>query len=166
MDFLYLLAEAKEAPIITESFLKWVCGFMGLAISGLFYFLRDLVKSQLADKNKQIEEAPAKQKALESSLENRYKSRLADRDTRIVSLEKELTIMRVERLKFLQAQIEDAKLQEKGLTELSEDYNNLVINHIEPLLEQGANDREQLKRLIERCVVILEYYRKKRERTP
>jgi hypothetical protein len=165
MDILYLLAGAKDSPLITESFLKWVCGFMGAAIVALFAYVREIIKEQKADLKKQIEDAPDRNKNIEEPIRARYVELIEDKETKIVGMEKELTGLRVERLQFLQSQIEDAKLQEKGFAELSEDYNALVTDHIEPLLAQSIQDKEKLVEVIRRCTEVLEYYRRRRERS-
>jgi chromosome segregation ATPase len=137
MDFLNLIAEAS-APLITESFLKWVVGGMSLAIAALAGYIKTVISEKQTWLHKQIEEAPAKREKMEAGIRGRYKEVIDQKDEEIDKLEKDLKEMQIERFQFLQAQIEDAKKQEKGLQELTSDYSDLI-EEITPLLEEGVN---------------------------
>ena len=149
MDLLFLLADATQQPLITESFLKWVVGGMSVAILGLCAYIKTLTKERKDYLQKQIDDAPEKRNSIENALRERYQVVIGKKDEEIEKLEGEVKGLHGERLKLLQLQIEDAKKQEKGLQDLSEDYNNLI---------------SDLKPLIENNVEVLTYYRKRRER--
>lgn len=149
MDMLSLLAEASQQPLITESFLKWVVGGMSIAIVGLAAYIKALNSERKDYLQKQIDEAPSKRNEIEGALRGRYQAVIDKKDEEIEKLEADIKDLHIERLQFLQLQIEDAKKQEKGLEELTEDYNNLI---------QG------LKPLIQNNVEVLDYYRQRRER--
>lgn len=141
--FIELLADSN-APLITESFLKWVVGGMALGYVGLVTYIKALVAKNheiLGSYNNQRNE-------IENPLRDRYTKILDQKDGEIDKLESEIARLYQERLEILKAQIEDSKKQEYSLAELSRDYNELV-DHIIPLIENNVD--------------LLNYYRDRRE---
>jgi hypothetical protein len=159
MDFLYLIAEgAKSVPstVIDENFVKWLAGFLVAGYAPLLFFLKQLLdqrktllEGQVADANTRAGMTEEIRKELEDEIRKRYQKVIEDKDVDYDKIEVEVKEMRVEKLYMLTKQIEDGHLQEKALSQLSEDYNE-ALSELKPVLSEN--------------VEVLQYYRTKRER--
>ena len=142
------LAAAPEAAIITESFLKWVCGGMGGAIIGLCIYIKSLLDKREVQFQKQVDDEKALRREVETDVRNRFLSVIAGKDKEIDEAGAEVRRMREEKFAMLEAQVRDGTRQQLGFEELSKDYETLV-KIMEPLV--GEN------------IKVLNYYRERRE---
>ena len=157
MDFLFLIAEGKAASsVIDENFVKWLAGFLVAGYAPLLYYLKQLLAQRKELLEKQIDAAETRmtltesiRKELEGEIRERFLGVIQEKDKDNDEIEQEIKEMRRERLQMLTQQIEDGHRQEKSLSKVSEDYNELV---------------QELKPLISENVDVLQYYRNKRER--
>jgi cell division protein FtsN len=147
---LILAAADSGQPLITESFLKWVVGGMGGAIGVLAKYTKSLIDQRNSYLEEQVDNADKSRAAIEEEVRNRFLPVISDKDEEIKRLESEVDKLTEEKIKFLKAQIEDAKQQDKGLVEVTEDYKNLIDGHLLPVLRSNID--------------VLEYYKQKRER--
>ena len=151
------VAVATDKAAFGEDFVKWLALLLSGGYVPMFVFIKSLLDQRNDLLQKQIDEAPANaarnesiRRDIETEIRSRYSDIIKAKDVEITALDSDIREMRAEKYRMLEAQIEDAKKQDKGLRDLTNDYKSLVEDHI------GV--------LIKRNVDVLEYYQRKREK--